>query len=66
MGGAHLHTNEEVLDRSKANVLRYCEIIQGKTALLRTWEEKYPDDVDYIRELKKKIRTAQVLLSHIK
>jgi hypothetical protein len=66
MGGAHLHVNEDVLDRSKANVIRYVEIIQGKTALLRTWEEKYPDDVDYIRKLKKKIRTAQVLLSHIK
>lgn len=66
MGGAHLHTNEEVLDRSKANVIRYCEIIEGKTALLQTWEEKYPDDQDYIKELKTKIRRAQILLSHIK
>jgi len=66
MGGAHLHTNEGVQKRTKANVIRYCEIIQGKQDLLRTWEEHHPDDYEYIRELKTKIRKAQVLLSHIK
>lgn len=66
MGGAHLHTNDDVLDRSKANVIRYYEIIEGKQALLRTWEERNPEDYEYIMELKRKIRKAQVLLSHIK
>jgi hypothetical protein len=66
MSGAILHPNEGVQQRTKANVIRYCEIIQGKTDLLKTWEQLYPDDVEYIRELKTKIRRAQVLLSHIR
>ena len=66
MSGALRHPNQEVQKRTKANVIRYCEIIQGKTDLLKTWEEKYPDDIEYICELKRKIRKAQVLLSHIK
>jgi hypothetical protein len=66
MGGAHIHINEEVHERSKANVIRYCEIIQGKQDLLKTWEQLHPDDYEYIREIKVKIRKAQVLLSHIK
>ena len=66
MSGAILHPNEGVQKRTKANVVRYCEIIQGKTDLLKTWEQHHPDDYEYIRELKTKIRKAQVLLSHIK
>jgi hypothetical protein len=66
MSGAVLHPNDGVQKKTKANVIRYCEIIQGKRDLLRTWEEQYPDDVVYIRELKSKIRKAEVLLSHIR
>jgi hypothetical protein len=66
MGGAHLHPNEGVQKKTKANVIRYCEIIQGKQDLLKTWEQLHPDDYEYIREIKVKIRKAQVYLSHIK
>lgn len=66
MSGAILHPNEGVQRKTKENILRYCEIIQGKQALLKTWEEHHPDDYEYIGELKRKIRRAQVLLSHIR
>lgn len=70
MGGVHFHVNEEVHEKSKANVIRYCEQIEGKRAVLRTWEERGADTLDreheYITGLKARIRKATVLLSHIK
>jgi hypothetical protein len=66
MPGAILHPNEEVQRKTKANIVRYSEIIEGKTALLKTVERFSPDDHEYILELKVKIRRARVLLSHIK
>jgi hypothetical protein len=66
MSGAVIHQNDEIHEKSKRNVIRYYEIIEGKTALLKTWEERNPDDIQYINELKIKIRRARVLLSHIR
>jgi hypothetical protein len=69
MSGAILHPNEEVQRKTKANIIRYYEIIEGKTALLKTWEDRgelCPEDIEYVNELKIKIRKARVLLSHIK
>lgn len=66
MSGAILRPNEGVQERTRQNVIRYYEIIEGKTALLQTWEERCPDDYEYIMSLKVKIRKARILLSHIK
>jgi hypothetical protein len=66
MSGAVINQNEEIHKRSKRNVIRYYEQIEGKRDLLKTVMELHPEDVDYIRELKQKIRKAEVLLSHIK
>jgi hypothetical protein len=67
MSGAVIHQNEEIHKRSKRNVIRYYEQIEGKRDLLRCWEARNnPDDAEYIRDLKARIRKATVLLTHIK
>jgi hypothetical protein len=67
MGGAVINQNQEIHKRSKRNVIRYYEQIQGKRDLLKMWEARNnPDDAEYIKDLKARIRKATVLLTHIK
>jgi len=69
MSGVIYHHNREQRTKSLERMTKYSERIEGKQALLQTWEkvsELSADDAQYILELKVRIRKSRVLLSHIR